>query len=69
MESKDDFACGHCLSRVADWPPRPPVPHYDRAGTVLPGRNRAFERRVFKRMVFHADRYPLFLRVVTEPLG
>lgn len=44
--------------------PRPAVPNYDGARTVLLSRNRSLERRILDWRVLQVDRHPFLLRVV-----
>ena len=59
------MSLGVTLVRVVVWRPRPAIPDCDRAAAVFAGRDGAFERVVFDRMVFDMDRKPLLAGVET----
>src|SRR5436190_3772779 len=54
------MAIAQCLPRIADRPPPAAIPDVDVAGSVLTGRNVAFEVRIVERMVLDLHGEPAF---------
>ena len=68
VQSKRQLAGGQPGTRVADRLPVPAVPDDHAAGAVLLRRDRALERSVRQRMVFHLNGHALVGRIATRAL-